>query len=134
MPVPSVNPGQFSGRILPDVAANADWDASPYLLVVDGQAQPNGGTSAASPLWAGLITRLNAQRGSGNRLGYLTPTLYQSQNGAGSAAIGAVGCTDVISGENATGRAEGYAATVGYDAASGWGIPNGTRLAAALPP
>ena len=33
-----------------DIAANADWNASPYLLVVDGKSQPNGGTSAATPL------------------------------------------------------------------------------------
>ena len=48
--IQSVNPGAITGRCIPDVAANADWNASPYLLVVDGHAEPNGGTSAASPL------------------------------------------------------------------------------------
>jgi hypothetical protein len=46
--VQSVNPGALVGRCIPEVAANADWNASPYLLVVDGGAQPNGGTSAAT--------------------------------------------------------------------------------------
>ena len=47
--VQSVNPGAIVGRYVPDVAANGDWNASSYLLVVDGGAQPNGGTSAATP-------------------------------------------------------------------------------------
>ncbi len=62
--VKSVNPGSINGRVIPDVAANADWDASPYLLVLDGQSGPNGGTSAATPLWASLLTLINAQKGS----------------------------------------------------------------------
>src|SRR5215472_8399648 len=33
-----VNPGAIVGRCVPDVAANADWNASPYWLVVDGKS------------------------------------------------------------------------------------------------
>jgi kumamolisin len=125
--VQSVNPGSINGRVIPDVAANADWDASPYLLVLDGQSGPNGGTSAATPLWASLITLINAAKGS--RVGYLTPVLYQA---SGSSTIGAAGCTDVVSGDNNTAKADGYNAGPGYDACSGWGTPNGKNLAAAL--
>jgi kumamolisin len=109
-------------------------DASPYLLVVDGRAQPNGGTSAASPLVASLVTRINQLRGPGKRVGYLTPTLYQPSRGDPALTIGAVGCTDIASGDNITAQAGGYAAGPGYDAASGWGTPNGEALAANLPP
>jgi kumamolisin len=129
--IASVNPDAIAGRCLPDVAANADWNASPYLLVVDGKMQPNGGTSAATPLWAALITLINAARGPGKRIGYLTPLLYQNTLGGG--AIGAAGCTDVVTGDNNTATVGGYSATRGYDAVSGWGTPNGTALASALP-
>jgi kumamolisin len=130
--IQSVNPGSIAGRCVPDLAANADWNASPYLLVVDGQSQPNGGTSAASPLVASLLTLINAGRTSGNRVGYITPSLYQSSAG-GSSGAGAAGCTDVQSGNNDTATAGGYSAGPGYDAASGWGTPNGVTLAQALP-
>jgi kumamolisin len=132
--IQSVNPGAIMGRVIPDVAANADWTASPYLLVVDGQPQPNGGTSAATPLWASLITLINQQRGAGNRIGYLTPVLYEAQAGAASNTIGSEGCTDVETGNNTTDTIGGYSAGPGYDAVSGWGTPNGQKLMAALPP
>jgi kumamolisin len=133
--IQSVNPGAIVGRCIPDVAANADWNASPYLLVVDGKAQPNGGTSAATPLWASLIALINEQRGAGNRIGYLTPVLYQSQSGANAGnTVGSQGCIDVDSGNNNTDAIGGYSAGSGYDAVSGWGIPNGQKLQAALPP
>jgi kumamolisin len=129
--IPSVNPGAIVGRCIPDLAANADWNASPYLLVVDGQAQPNGGTSAASPLVASLLTLINASRPSGKRVGYITPVLYQA---SGNSTVGAVGCTDVTSGNNNTDSIGGYSAGAGYDAVSGWGTPNGVNLTAAIPP
>jgi kumamolisin len=125
--VQPVNPGAIVGRCIPDVAANADWDASPYLLVVDGKAEPNGGTSAATPLWASLLTLINAKRGAGKRLGYIAPVLYEAPG------AGAQGCTDVQSGNNTTDKIGGFSAGPGYDAVSGWGTPNGVKLLAALP-
>jgi kumamolisin len=131
--IPSVNPGAIVGRCIPDIAANADWNASPYLLVVDGGAQPNGGTSAAAPLWAALVALINQARGSGKRIGYLTPLLYQSVGGGiGGPTIGQAGCRDVVSGDNVTAHVGGYHTTAGYDAASGWGTPDGKKLLAAL--
>lgn len=129
--ISSVNPGAKKGRVIPDVAANADWDASPYLLVVDGKAEPNGGTSAATPLWASLVALINEQRGAGKRIGYLTPLLYQGA-AAGAGTLGQQGCVDIASGDNTTDKIGGYSAGAGYDAVSGWGTPNGVKLAAAL--
>jgi kumamolisin len=129
----SVNPGAIAGRVIPDVAANADWVASPYLLVVDGQAQANGVTSAATPLCASLITLMNAARGPGKRVGFLTPVLYQGKGGTTGTTVGTLGCTDVTSGENTTDAIGGYQAGKGYDAVSGWGTPNGKKLLSALP-
>jgi kumamolisin len=131
IPITSINPGAFNGRVIPDLAANADWTASPYLLVVDGKSQPNGGTSAASPLLAGLLTLINAERPTGKRVGFLTPVLYQ-----GNPTVGAIGCTDVVAGNpgnNDTATIGGYNVGKGYDAVSGWGTPNGKKLAKAIP-
>lgn len=128
--IDSVNPGSFVGRCVPDLAANADWNASPYLLVVDGKSQPNGGTSAATPLVASLLTLINATRPANNRVGYLTPLLYQANGGT---TVGAAGCVDVTTGNNVTDKIGGYKAGPGYDAVSGWGTPNGQKLAAAIP-
>jgi kumamolisin len=132
--ITSVNPGSINGRCVPDIAANADWNASPYLLVVDGSAQANGGTSAATPLCASLVTLINAARGPGKRVGYLTPLLYQTPDGAVGKTVGSAGCTDVVSGNNDTDTIGGYDAGPGYDAASGWGTPNGQAMVASLPP
>ena len=126
-----LDPGAIVGRCIPDLAANADWNASPYLLCVDGKAQPNGGTSAATPLVAGLLTLINASRATAQRVGYLTPVLYQTIPSANS-TVGATGCTDVQSGANNTASIGGFSAGPGYDAVSGWGAPNGRNLLEAL--
>ena len=127
-----VNPGAIIGRCVPDVSVNADWTVSPYLLVANGSPQSNGGTSAASPLVAALITLINAQRPATNPVGWLTPVLYKPSSTAGL-TIGAAGCTDVSSGDNITAHNGGFKASPGYDAASGWGTPIGTRLMQELP-
>ncbi len=127
--IDSVNPSAIRGRCIPDLAANADWNASPYLLVVDGGPQPNGGTSAATPLIASLIVLINEKRGAGKRIGYLTPLLYQAA--AGGTTLGGSACRDVVSGGNATAAVGGYKAGPGYDAVSGWGTPDGGKLLAA---
>ncbi len=121
---PSVNPDHHVGRGVPDVAGDAD-ENSGYTIIVDGQTATNvGGTSAVAPLWAGLIARIN-QRLS-KPVGYLTPLLYTT-----------VGKTDafhdITSGNNdPTGQIGGYKAGPGWDACTGWGSPDGTRLLAAL--
>lgn len=129
--IASVNPGAIAGRVLPDLAANADWTASPYFSFVDGAVQPSGGTSAATPLVAALIVRINqARQGAGKpRVGYLTPKLYQA---SGASTVGAAACTPVTSGDNATAAVGGYAANGGFSAVSGWGVPNGEALAALI--
>lgn len=129
--IKSVNPGAIDGRCIPDLAANADWTASPYLLVVDGKSEPNGGTSAAAPLVAGLLTLINAKRPANKRVGYVTPLLYQTI-GAGNKTVGAAGCTDVTDGNNITAHIGGYSTGPGYDAVAGWGTPDGIKLAQAI--
>lgn len=103
-----------SRRGVPDMAANAD-PQSGYVVIVDGQQGAIGGTSAVAPLLAGLTARLNAL--TGTKQGLLNEAAYK--------ASGAF--FDVTSGNNG-----GYKAGTGWDADSGLGVPDGSKLLAAL--
>ena len=125
-----VNPGQMAGRIVPDVAANASANTG-YFVVAGGQ-EISGGTSAATPLWAALVARMNQQlAASGKRVGYLTPLLYGAA-GAGAGPLGKAGCNDIHTGDNITAHVGGFKSTAGFDAVTGWGSPKGKDLLAAL--
>ena len=123
--IPSVNPGSIDGRVVPDVAADASANTG-YWTVVDGQGGVSGGTSAAAPLWAALIARLNGSLGTAISLGFLSPLLYQKAGGG--SPLGSTGCRDISSGDNITASIGGYSAGPGYDAVTGWGVPQGTAL------
>ncbi len=114
--VPASASGGGSGRGVPDVAGNAD-PATGYLVVVDGQQQPIGGTSAVAPLWAGLIARL--AQATGKSFGLLQPMLYAGVT-PGTAQPG---FNDIVSGSNGA-----YHAGPGWDACTGLGSPNGAAL------
>jgi kumamolisin len=126
--IPSVNPNAIDGRVIPDVAADASANSG-YFIVVDGQENVSGGTSAATPLWAALVGRINALLGNNRKVGYLTPLLYKNVPGG---TVGSEGCTDITSGNNNTAAVGGYQAGVGYDACTGWGTPLGNKLLSAL--
>jgi kumamolisin len=121
--IQSVNPHAPAGRILPDVSANAALNTG-YRIYTSGW-QTVGGTSAATPLWAALIARLQQL---GKKVGFLTPRLYAPTPKTNGQPLGKAACRDVVSGSNASGNAEGYSAGSGFDAASGWGSPNGQKL------
>jgi len=126
-----VNPGQLAGRIVPDVAANASANTG-YFVVAGGQQEISGGTSAATPLWAALVARINQQlAASGKRVGYLTPLMYGAA-APGAGPLGKVGCNDIHSGDNVTAHVGGFKSTAGFDAVTGWGSPKGSDLLAAL--
>jgi kumamolisin len=110
------------GRGVPDVAGNAD-PYSGYQVVVDGKAEPIGGTSAVAPLWAGLIARL--AQASGTRFGLLQPLLY----GGATPGANVAGFNDIVDGTNGA-----YKASPGWDACTGLGSPNGTTLLSRLSP
>jgi kumamolisin len=120
----SINPGNFAGRAIPDVAANAD-PATGYVVMSGGQLGVVGGTSASAPLWGSLITRINAL--INGRVGNFNALLYGTIGPAGV-------LRDITSGNNDTdGLLEGqFAAGPGWDACTGWGAPDGAKLLAAL--
>jgi kumamolisin len=112
--VPRAPNGQ-PGRGVPDVAGNAD-PQSGYQVLVDGQAQVIGGTSAVAPLWAALIARCNQKLG--HPLGDAHAALYP---------LGGSAFNDILSGNNGA-----YQAGVGWDACTGLGSPRGEALLTAL--
>jgi len=120
----SINPGNFAGRAIPDVAANADPNTG-YLVMSGGQLGIVGGTSASAPLWGSLIARINAL--IKGRVGNFNALLYGT--------IGPKGALrDITRGNNDTdGLLDGqFAAGPGWDACTGWGAPDGAKLLAAL--
>jgi kumamolisin len=133
---PQVNPSygylQFSKiwRNVPDVALMADPDPGFYIYcsacTYDGGAGWGqwGGTSAATPLWAGLWSLINqgltVKNGTSTRAGFANPTLYAIGENASEYAQA---FQDVTIGDN-----NYMYATPGYDDATGWGSYNGAAL------
>ncbi len=119
--IASKSAGSIDGRIVPDIAALAGPPL--YRLILDGRSAPNGGTSASAPLLASLLVRLNAALPAAKQRHFLAPLLYQG-------GVGAEGCTDITSGDNTSNPNPGigYQAGNGFDAVSGWGVPNGMKL------
>ena len=106
-----------AGRGVPDVAGNAA-PGTGYLVVVGGQTQQVGGTSAVAPLWAGLAALIN--QGAARPVGFFLPALYAS---AGTSV------REIVDGNNIpSGSQLGYVAGPGWNACTGLGVPNGQAL------
>jgi kumamolisin len=118
----------FDGRIVPDVSAIASVRG--YNMIFNGQPVRSGGTSAAAPVWASLITRATAAAGGSQR--FLTPVLYGPF--PGTEPLGRAVCQDITVGTNVSEPQPGvgYSAQPGYDAVTGWGTPNGIALVQSL--
>jgi kumamolisin len=109
-------------RQVPDVAGPGD-PASGMFVISDGEDEVVGGTSAATPFWAGsmvLAQQLAAKDGAG-KLGFLDPVLYALAAAHQDGSL----FHDVTAGANLL-----YPATPGWDYATGWGSP---RLDALVP-
>jgi kumamolisin len=105
-------PSPGGGRGVPDVAGDAD-PSTGYVIQVDGQTMPIGGTSAVAPLWAGLIALANQQNGVA--AGFANPAIY--------AASAKKAFRDITQGDNGS-----FSAGPGWDACSGLGSPVGSAV------
>ena len=105
----SINNG-FVGRGVPDVAADAD-PATGYKILVDGQPMVVGGTSAVAPLYAGLVARINQEKGKSS--GFINPVIYANPSLARDITVG---------NNNTTANNTGYPAGPGWDACTGLGV------------
>jgi kumamolisin len=101
---------------VPDVAGKADL-AGGYSMTVGGRDIAMGGTSAAAPLWAALLSVINAK--TGTRAGWINPLLYRSSFREAT--------RETTRGTNGV-----YHAGEGWNACTGWGSPKGQQLLAAL--
>jgi len=115
-------------RDVPDVAFASSPDDPGYIVLGDnGDAFGVGGTSAGTPIWAGLAAVLVQQHGG--RIGALNPELYRLARAA--AAGGPAVFHDVTIGTNAVGGTTGFSAAPGFDLATGWGSFDAPALTAA---
>lgn len=113
------------GRGVPDVAGDADPVTGYVVRLVGGNFWVIGGTSAVSPLWAGLITLINQRLASLGKppAGLINPLIYNA-----TASI----FHDIVNGNNDIEGIGKYEAREGWDACTGLGTPIGTKLIAFL--
>lgn len=113
-------PGAGNARLTPDIAAVADPDTG-VSIAFGGRIIAGGGTSLATPIWAGIAAVMNqyAVANGGRLLGHLNPLLYEVAQGARLP-----GFHVVVRGANAVDRAH-----AGYDLVTGLGTPNAANLA-----
>lgn len=124
------NQGSTSHRNLPDVALTAD---NIWVIYDDGSSGEVGGTSAATPLWAGLTALVNQQAAANGQssVGFLNPALYAIGKGSNYNNC----FHDITTGNNTnSSTSTKFFAVAGYDLCTGWGTPNGPNLIAALAP
>ena len=111
-------------RDLPDVSLSSGMHDG-YLVQTGGGLYAVGGTSAASPSFAGIMA-LVVQK-TGQRQGNANTRLYQlgaSQYQAGGAQV----FHDIASGNNSVPGVTGYSCTAGYDLATGLGSVDASAL------
>ena len=127
---------EAGARAVPDVSANSAVESgySFYSFYYSGGIQflnarlRVGGTSVAAPLIAALMIQLDQT--FGKPLGFANTLFYNNPNAF----------NDIVSGNNSYQPDEdniipsniGYDSTVGWDAVTGLGSPNGSRLVSAV--
>jgi subtilase family serine protease len=140
-------------RLVPDVAGLADalpgytiyCTAAPDCInpfEPEGGFQTIGGTSAATPLFAGGVILADNYADAHNTpaLGFLNPLLYEAGREGMAGKSGGGVLSDVTHGNSDLGKLlpadagggkplGGWSARVGYDMASGWGSLNMPNLA-----
>jgi len=121
----SSNKGSTTYRNGPDVSANANFTFYVCADQTTCTANEYGGTSFATPMWAGYIALVNQQlKADGySTLGFIDPYLY---------SFGVSSSYDTDFHDITSGKSGSYSAVTGYDLVTGWGSPNGQGLINAL--
>ena len=114
------------GRGTPDVSALGEG----YQVIVHGNVQSVGGTSASCPAFAGMVSLLNQARlaQGGKQMGFLNPWLYANADAFTSVNLG----SDKFARGGGMPLAYGYNCTQGWDPATGLGTPLFPKLMAAI--
>lgn len=104
-----------------------------YMNIAGGWS-PVGGTSAATPTFAGIASRLNdlSYKMTSKPLGFLNPLLYQMQAEAPQTfhdvTVGDNKCTE----QGCQSTCRGFYAAKGWDPVTGLGTPDATEMLAYL--
>eukprot|EP01038_Epipyxis_sp_PR26KG_P012692 gene12692-17018_t len=119
---PSITGYNTVGRGYPDISLLANY----YTLIVDGQTVISSGTSVSAPVFAGMITLINAERKNLNlgSVGFLNPSLYKYNttfvkditDGDNKCTAGSTCCT------------QGFSGAKGWDPVTGLGAVNFNKL------
>ena len=119
----SSNKGSTTLRNGPDVSANANFTFYVCADQTTCTANDYGGTSFATPMWAGYIALVNQQLVANGQptIGFLNPTIY-AQNVTSS--------YDTDFHDITSGTSGSYSAVTGYDLVTGWGSPNAGLISA----
>jgi len=115
------SPKKKIGRGVPDIAGDADPGTGYQVRLVGGKQSVFGGTSAVSPLWAALIARINQRLAKLGKppAGFINPLLYAPPAGV---------LHDITQGNNDLEGLGKYSARKGWDACTGLGTPDGTKV------
>src|SRR5580693_5786350 len=118
--ITSSNRGSTTLRNGPDVSANANFTFYVCADQTTCTANDYGGTSFATPMWAGYLALANEQAASnGDTIGFIDPIIYPAALTSSYSTL----FHDVTSGSCGT-----YSGITGYDLCTGWGSPNTTGL------
>ena len=121
----AANKGSTTFRMVPDVSLNADPNTG-YLVILNGNQDQFGGTSASAPLWAAFTCLINEYRATQGlaSIGFLNPTIYPVFQGNQYSSL----MNDINDNSN-----NGFfPAVTGYDLATGWGTFKAQELLLAL--
>jgi hypothetical protein len=129
----TANQGSTTRRNLPDIALVANNIDLVWGNDVLGESMDltEGGTSLATPLWAGFMALVNQQAAANGQppIGFANPALYAIGNSTNYNAC----FHDITTGNNFTANSPSkYSATAGYDLCTGWGTMIGSNLMQAL--
>lgn len=117
-------------RMVPDLSLASSWNHDGWITYMNGNAVVSGGTSVATPIFAGVLTLLNqalVAKGVLKRPGLenVNPILYRMAQGTSDVFH------DIVNGDNVVPCAQGwpdcvngsfgYRAGPGYDLATGLG-------------
>ena len=118
--ITSSNHGSTTLRNGPDVAANANFTFYVCADQTTCTANDYGGTSFATPMWAGYLALANQQAATnGDSIGFIDPIIYPAALGSSYSTL----FHDITSGSCGS-----FSGITGYDLCTGWGSPNTTGL------
>jgi subtilase family serine protease len=124
----ATNGGSTVARNVPDVALTAE---NVFVRYGNGQSTTVGGTSCASPLWAGFLALVNQSAVTNGKpvVGFINPAVYEIAN----ESIYSSAFNDITAGSNTwTSSPNAFFAVSNYDLCTGVGTPKGTSLINAL--